>query len=184
MSATLPRHMSADEFLVWAMAQPEGARYELVAGQVVAMAPERAIHGRIKGNVHFAFRLAIRDANLACETFVDRMAVRVDATTLYEPDVLVRCGAPVDDQALEVTDPLIVVEVVSPSSQKRDTGSKLEDYFRIPSVRHYLIIKTENTAIIHHQRDETGVITTAIVRDGTLRLDPPGMTVTNIFAAV
>ena len=105
-------------------------------------------------------------------------------TGTCEPDVLVRCGAPVDDQALEVTDPLIVVEVVSPSSQKRDTGSKLEDYFRIPSVRHYLIIKTENTAIIHHRRDETGVITTAIVRDGTLRLDPPGMTVTDIFAAV
>ena len=101
------------------------------------------------------------------------MSVRVDADTLYEPDAMVRCGPPIDDNATEVADPVILVEVVSPSSRKRDSGSKLEDYFRIPSVRHYLIVKTENQAIIHHRRDEAGTITTHIVRDGAIQLDPP-----------
>jgi Uma2 family endonuclease len=95
--------------------------------------------------------------------------------------VLVRRGPPLDDDATEVTDPMIVVEVVSRSSHERDSGSKLEDYFRIPTVRHYLIVKTENHALIHHQRDEAGAISTHIVRDGTLRLDPPGLAVTGLF---
>jgi Uma2 family endonuclease len=182
MSATAQTRMTADEFIAWAMEQPEGKRYELVAGEVVAMAPERAAHGRMKGRMYTRLEEAIRAANLACEAFPDGMAVRVDADTLYEPDVMVRCGAPVDDNATEVADPVVVVEVVSPSSRKRDSGSKLEDYFRIPSVRHYLIVKTENKVIIHHQRDEAGGIATHIIRDGVLRLDPPGLVVTGLFA--
>ena len=97
-----------------------------------------------------------------------------------EPDAIVRCGAPLDNNATEISDPLIVVEVVSPSSRKRDTGSKLRDYFRIPSVRHYLIFKTENQAIIHHRRDQAGNITTHIIRDDIFRLDPPGLLVTGL----
>jgi Uma2 family endonuclease len=174
--------MTAEEFIAWAMEQPEGKHYELVAGEVVAMAPERVVHARTKGRIYEALVRAIRMAGLPCEALPDGMAVRVDATTIYEPDVLVRCGPPLDDDATEVTDPLILVEVVSPSSRKRDSGSKLEDYFRLPSVRHYLVVKTENHAIIHHQRDETGVITTHIIRDGTLRLDPPGIRLSDLFA--
>jgi Uma2 family endonuclease len=81
-----------------------------------------------------------------------------------------------------ITDPIVVVEVVSPSSQRRDSGSKLEAYFRIPSVRHYLIVKTENQVITHHRRDDVGGIATYIIRDGVLRLDPPGLVVTGLFA--
>ncbi len=181
MSATAPTRMTADEFIAWAMEQPEGQHYELVAGEVFAMAPERAAHGRMKGRMYNRLVEAIQMASARCEAFPDGMSVRVDAVTLYEPDAMVRCGAPIDDNATEVTDPVIVVEVVSPSSHKRDSGSKLEDYFRIPSVRHYLIVKTENQAVIHHRRDEAGAITTHIVRDGAIRLDPPGLTVTGLF---
>jgi Uma2 family endonuclease len=181
MSATVPLRMTGDEFIAWAMEQPEGKRYELVAGEVVAMAPERVVHGRMKGRMYARLAEAIRAANLSWEAFPDGMAVRVDANTIYEPDAMVRCGPPVDDNATEVTDPVIVVEVVSRSSRKRDSGSKLEDYFRIPSVRHYLIVKTENQAIIHHRRDDAGDISTHIVRDGILRLDPPGLSVTGLF---
>ncbi len=181
MSATIQKRMTGDEFIAWAMEQPEGKHYELVAGEVVAMAPERAVHGRMKGRMYVCLMEAIRTAKLPCEAFPDGMTVRVDADTIYEPDALVRCGLPLDDNATETSDPMIVVEVVSPSSHKRDTGGKLEDYFRIPSVRHYLIVKTENQAIIHHRRDEAGAISTHIIRDGVLRLDPPGLTVTGLF---
>jgi Uma2 family endonuclease len=182
MSATVPSRMTADEFIAWAMEQPEGKRYELVAGEVVAMAPERAWHRRMKGLIYTALVESIRGAGAGCEAFPDGMTVRVDPNTIYEPDALVRCGAPIDDDAVEIADPIIVVEVVSPSSRKRDTGGKLEDYFRIPSLRHYLIVKTENKAIIHHHRgDEAGEITTHIIRDGVLRLDPPGLVVTGLF---
>jgi Uma2 family endonuclease len=183
MSATVPHRMTADEFIAWAMEQPEGKRYELVAGEVVAMAPERAEHARLKGQMFVNLREAIRAAGVDCEAFPDGMAVRVDAETIYEPDAIVRCGPAVDGNTTELVDPVIVVEVVSPSSQRRDTGSKLEGYFRIASVRHYLIVKTENRAIIHHRRDEAGNIATHIIRAGVIRLDPPGLAVAALLAA-
>ncbi len=181
MSATVHLRMTADEFTAWVMEQPEGERYELAGGKVTAMAPERVGHGRSK--LRFARRFAetIEAAGLPCEVFVDGLSVRVDAATIYEPDTIVRCGPPLDDNLTVITDPLIVVEVVSPSSHKRDSGIKLEDYFRIPSLRHYLIVKTENQTIIHHQRDEAGEITTRIIREGAIRLDPPGLLVTGLF---
>ena len=61
----------------------------------------------------------------------------------------------------------------------RDTGAKLEDYFSLPSLQHYLIVKTENGAIIHHQRNPDGTILTRINRGGPLHLDPPGITLTS-----
>jgi Uma2 family endonuclease len=181
MSAAALQRMMADEFLAWAMEQPEGAHYELMAGQVVAMAPERARHGRIKAQFAHRIMSAIEAAGLPCETYVDSMAVRVNADTIYEPDVMVRCGTPLDRNAIEVTDPIIIVEVVSPSSSKRDTGTKLADYLTISSVRHYLIVSTDTPVIIHHRRDETDVITTTILRDGAVHLDPPGIALSGLF---
>jgi Uma2 family endonuclease len=181
MSATANVRMTADEFIVWAMEQPAGQRYELVDGEVIGMAPERAAHARVKGRIYVSLDAAVHAAGAPCEAFPDGMAVRVDAQTVFEPDALVRCGAPLDDDAVEVVDPMIVVEVVSPSSSRRDAGAKLEGYFRLPSVRHYLIVMTRNRTVIHHQRDAVGSITTRIIRDGAIQLDPPGIELTGLF---
>lgn len=181
MSERIPARMTADEFIAWAMQQPEGQRYELVCGEVVGMAPERAGHARTKHRVCQRLVEAIQAAGVPCEAFPDGMSVRTDATTVYEPDAVVRCGPPLDEDAIEVPDPIIIVEVVSPSSIKRDSGSKLEGYFRLPSLRHYLIVTMRNQAIIHHHRDDTGTITTHIIRDGAVRLDPPGIALNGLF---
>jgi Uma2 family endonuclease len=93
---------------------------------------------------------------LDCEVLGDGTTVQVDADTIHEPDALVRCGATLGDNATRVLDPLILVEVVSPSSRARDSGGKLEDYFRMPPVRHYLIVKTKNRAVIQYERDAAG----------------------------
>jgi Uma2 family endonuclease len=181
MSDPVPARMSADEFIAWAMQQPEGERYELVGGEVVGMAPERAGHARVKHRVCQKLIEAIHAAGAPCEAFPDGLSVRVNADTVYEPDALVRCGPPLNDDTIEVTDPIVVVEVVSPSSVKRDSGSKLEGYFRLSSVRHYLIVTMRNRAIIHHHRGDAGTITTHIIRDGTVRLDPAGIELIGLF---
>ena len=77
------------------------------------------------------------------------MSVRVNDRTVYEPDALVRCGPPLPGHAIEIVDPIIVVEVVSPSSREVDRGVKLASYFSLPSVRHYLIVDTDNRVVIH-----------------------------------
>jgi Uma2 family endonuclease len=109
------------------------------------------------------------------------MAVAIDATTIYEPDALVRYGPAVPPDTVKLTDPVIVMEVLSPSTRARDHGDKLIDYFRLPSVQHYLIVRTEDRAIIHHARNPDGIILTQFVRDAVLRPDPPGLTVTGLF---
>jgi Uma2 family endonuclease len=173
--------MTADEFIAWAMSQPAGERYELAAGEIVAMAPERSAHALTKLAVARRLAQAVEAARLPCTVYPDGMAVQVDASTVYEPDAMVRCGNPLPDDAIRVMDPLIVVEVLSPSTRARDAGAKLDDYFRLPSVRHYLIVKTENRTVIHHERDGSAAITTRIIRDGAIALDPPGITLRNVF---
>jgi len=169
--------MTADEFIPWAMARPEGEHYELVGGEVVAMAPERSAHGLTKSWLDRRLGDAIDTAGLPCDVYVADMSVRIDSHTVYEPDVMVRCGDRLDPNATEVTDPVIVIEILSRSTQGRDRGAKLDDYFRLPSVVHYLIAKTENRTIIHHRREADGLISTRIIRDGAVRLDPPGIAI-------
>lgn len=181
MSVPLPRRMTADEFIPWAMQQPKGQRYELADGEIIAMAAERVIHVRSKFRIARQLHAAVDAAGLQCETFIDGMAVRVDDHTIYEPDALVRCGPPLGDNMVEILDPLIVVEVVSPSTRNIDAGIKLDDYFRIPSVVHYLIVRADKETIIHHRRDTNGLIATSIVRDGNIQLDPPGIALTGLF---
>jgi Uma2 family endonuclease len=165
---------TADEFIAWALEQPAG-RFELDNGVVVVMAPERASHNQAKLNAAIALRGAIGARGLVCRAMTDGMAVRIDDWTVYEPDALVRCGPPLPGEAIEVMDPIIVVEVVSPSSRGVDRGVKLAGYFSLPSVRHYLIVDTDRRVVIHHRRDEEGQIVVRIVHDGSLALDPPGL---------
>jgi Uma2 family endonuclease len=65
------------------------------------------------------------------------------------------------------------VEVASPGTASLDKGLKLEGYFSLPSVVHYLILDSERRVITHHARDSA--IQTGIVRDGEVRLQPPGI---------
>jgi Uma2 family endonuclease len=165
--------MNVDEYLVWAGEQ--SGRYELLDGAVVAMSPEGAGHAEKKAAVHAALLAGIRARGLACYALPDGMTVRIDDSTAYEPDALVYCGAKLKPSALEVPNPIIVVEVLSPSTRHIDLSAKLADYFRLPSVAHYLIVDPEKPRILHHARAGGDTILTRIVNDGTIRHDPPGI---------
>jgi len=173
MSALPKTKMNADEFLAWAEGQ-EG-RLELHDGAVVAMSPERIVHTSTKGEVFLALRSAILRAGIPCRVYPDGPGLRVNSGTLFEPDALVACGPPPPGDALEITDPVIVVEVLSPSTAAVDHGPKLMGYFSLPSVEHYLILDPERRVVIHHKRGHGDFIETRILSDGMVRLDPPGI---------
>jgi len=177
MPAPIRRLMTSNEFTAWAMEQPEGERYELVAGEVVGMSPERLAHAEVKALVWLALRAALAEAGLQCSAYPNGVSVEVDERTTYQPDALVRCGDPLPGDTITLSDPMIVVEVISPSSRARDTGAKLEDYFRLRRVRHYLIVRTDSRSVIHHRMDGDDAIVTRILRGSPLELDPPGITV-------
>ena len=101
---------------------------------------------------------------------------RISERTAYEPDAVVYCGTKLPSSAIEVPNPMVVVEVLSPSTRNIDLSAKLADYFRVPSIHHYLIARTGRPTIIHHRRGDGELIETRVIAAGALRLDPPGIT--------
>ena len=175
MSAVVKKKMTAGEFLAWGEGQD--GRWELQDGALVAMAPERVAHTETKGEVFSALKNAIAAAKTPCRALIEGVSVRVDPGTVFEPDVLVYCGARLSPDALEIPDPIVVVEVLSPSTAARDHGVKLTGYFLLPGLSHYVIVDPERRVLIHHKRGRGDVIETRVLSDGVLRLDPPGLEV-------
>ena len=79
--------------------------------------------------------------------------------------------------ALAIDDPIIVVEVLSPSTAANDHGRKLSGYFSLPSVEHYLILDPDRRVVIHHKRGSGDAIETRVLSEGSAKLDPPGFVV-------
>jgi len=78
-----------------------------------------------------------------------------------------------------VPDPMVVVEVLSPSTRDGDLTRKLVAYFQVPSVRHYLVFQADRPQVVHHRRREDGQgVDTRMLTEGEIRLDPPGMVIT------
>ncbi len=175
-TTTLPKQrMTVPEFLEWANQQLD-SNYELVDGEVVAMAPDRTRHNLVKLEVAVALREAVKAAELPCRVFTDGVAVVINDNTTRIPDASVQCGVKLNLKSMTVT-PLIVVEVISSSSEQQDMGAKLIEYFSVPSIRHYLIVVPERRGVLHHMRNEDGTLSTYIGRNGDLTLSPPGITV-------
>ena len=72
--------------------------------------------------------------------------------TAFEPDALVYCGPRLPAHSIEVSEPVVVVEVLSEGTAARDHGVKLAGYFSLPSVAHYLILDADDRMAIHHKR--------------------------------
>ena len=176
MVAVPKTRMNVNEYLAWALTQP--GRYELVDGEVVAMSPESAGHAAVKFAVQRALLAGVQARRLPCHVLPDGMTVRIDEATAYEPDALVYCGATLPGAAIEVPNPVIVVEVLSRSTRRIDASAKLADYFRLPSVAHYLIVDPDKPLVVHHARGSGATILTRVVTQETIELDPPGLALT------
>jgi Uma2 family endonuclease len=173
MNAIPKRRMTVDQYFAWAERRP--GRYELVNGAICEMSPETAGHAKTKAAVYVALLTAIRRHGVGCHALPDGMTIRIDETTAFEPDAVVYSGEELDAAAVEVPHPVIIAEVLSPSTRHVDLSIKLAGYLRVPSIIHYLIIDPGQPLIIHHVRQAGDAFLTRVVRDGTIALDPPGM---------
>jgi Uma2 family endonuclease len=100
---------------------------------------------------------------------------RHPARSLYQPDAFVYCCEPAPGDAIEIPNPVVVFEVLSPSNAATDLRDKLQGYFRVPSVQHYVIVDPDKRLVIHHARSHGNSVVTRIVSEGELPLDPPGL---------
>jgi Uma2 family endonuclease len=173
----LPR-MTVEEFVLWSEQQPSG-KYELVDGHVVVvrMQSEKVAHTRAKGAVYIALHSAIRAAAAPCEVFTEGITVKISAQHGYEPDAVVNCGDAAPGDELIAPNPVIVVEVLSPSTAAKDMGTKVTDYFTVSSIQHYLIVDLDRRVVIHHRRHSPADLLTSFHSTGMIRLDPSGIEV-------
>ena len=174
MNVLAKPHMSVDEFLDWAVGRP--GRYELFRGEVITMSPETVGHAEIKAAIHALLLSSIRRRQLPCHVLPDGVTVRIDDSTAYEPDAQVYCGEKLKGTALEVPNPIIIVEVLSSTTRRLDLSLKLAGYFKLPSVAHYLIVDPTQPVVVHHSRGADAIVT-RIITEGRVALDPPGLEV-------
>ena len=128
---------------------------EYFDGQVFALAGASANHNRIVVNLIALLRLQLR--NKPCEPFASDMRVKVEATGLYTyPDVVVVCGEPQfeDEHRDTLLNPVVIIEVLSPSTEAYDRGKKFAHYRRIPSLQEYLLVAQDGMRVERFQRQE------------------------------
>ncbi|MDQ3032742.1 MAG: Uma2 family endonuclease [Myxococcota bacterium] len=152
MEARDARDMSYAEYV--ALERVADRKHEYVNGRVYATAGGSPEHARLAGAVIGALTSAL--AGKPCAPFSSDLRVRVAATgrSTY-PDVTVICGrvehAAEDDDA--VTNPAVIVEVLSDSTESDDRGDKWAHYQRIPSLREYVLVSQRSKRIEVYSRD-------------------------------
>ena len=173
--------MTAEEFAVWAEARPE-KHWELFDGELVLQQSQNWGHARHIRSLARLFEDDIAASGLDLFVGTQGLVVKAGPHTAFEPDVVVFAG-PMDDHDIIVPQPVIVVEVLSNSTARKDRTVKLEGYFAVCSIRHYLIVDWEEREISHYRRQGEGSAKPVMIRAGGLMLDPLGLSldVTKLF---
>lgn len=140
------------------------------------MPSERVTHSRLKYRAAKVLEAALAASGLQGEVLIDGVAVPINANSAFEPDVLLYLGPAVPGEQMTAPEPVVIVEVLLPTTAHLDRGVKLAGYFTVPSIKHYLIVDPATMSLTHHTRAADGAIAAAIYTNGTLRLDPPGLT--------
>ena len=140
---------SAEAFLAWAWAQPE--RCELFDGIVRMMAGGSANHSRLSRNALSALVARLRTG--PCEAFGPDLAVILGPRHVFFPDVTVSCE-PVREEGVD--HPVVVFEVLSPSTAAYDMGDKAAAYRTLPSLRHLVLVSQDRIRVQHFHREADG----------------------------
>ncbi|HOI65121.1 MAG TPA: Uma2 family endonuclease [Thiomonas arsenitoxydans] len=145
--------LSLDDYLVWENAQPE--RHEFYRGETFGMVGVRRVHGMVSGNLFAALKSALRDG--PCEVFTESLKVQVADEAVFYPDVFVTCHA--DDLRTEMVfrHPVLIVEVLSDSTQGYDRSLKFAMYRRIAELREYVLIDPDSRSVEVFRRNERGL---------------------------
>ena len=131
-------------------------RYELIEGRLVAMAPARSWHGAIANQIGVICSNALRDRR-SCRT-LQQPGIEVHRSPndkVYVPDVAVTCE-PLHDNPVAIKAPLLVVEVLSPSTDRYDKTTKLPDYMTLSTVDEVWLVWSEYRTVMVARRAEDG----------------------------
>jgi Uma2 family endonuclease len=165
MAEPAQRKYTIEEFLAW----DDGTdrRYELIHGDIVAMVPPEHAHGMIAAKAVIAIGSRLRPP---CHVVTEAGIVRTDrADTYFQADLAATCTSPTPGSRY-VADPIVVVEVLSPSTMAHDRLVKLPDYRSIASIEEILLISSWERRVEHWRRMPDGWAVAEPGGDAMLRL--------------
>jgi Uma2 family endonuclease len=147
-------------------------RSEFIDGQLYEMAGEKDINNEIALRIAFLLMQFLKDKGLTI--YAHDVKVKIfGENKYYYPDVFITGELRTKDNQYIKSEPVLIVEVVSETSQVNDYVDKYIDYTKIPSLQYYIIIEPETTLITSYKRGENGEwITTKYTRpEDVVKLD-------------
>ncbi len=134
------RPMTAEQFLAWDETQT--IKHEFVRGEVFAMTGGVDRNNTVAINLLVALRQHLRGT--PCRVYGSDVKLRVEAADcFFYLDLMVTCSATDLGQRLIKREPVLVAEVLSPSTAAFDRGAKFTDYRQLPSLAEYLLVDVE-----------------------------------------
>lgn len=148
MGYALVKPLSENDYLVAESAASD--KHEFTNGAVYAMAGASERHNTIAGNLFAACHVARKDTG--CRPFMGDMRLRLEGGhTYYYPDVMLVCH-PEDDDPMCKTQPCMVAEISSPSTEAIDRREKFAAYTKLPTLREYLVVSQDEMRVDHYAR--------------------------------
>ncbi len=158
--------MTLAEFLRWD--DGTDARYELVDGRIVSMAPPNDAHGTIVMNIGAAIGSQLRPP---CRVAAEAGILRPNRDdSYYVADLGVTCG-PAADTRQHLPEPVVIVEVLSPSTEDHDRGRKVPDYREIPSLQEILVVASQERRVELWRREGDHWRVEDLIGEATVRLE-------------
>lgn len=178
MTAQPKKKLTAAEYL--AIERKAEFKSEFYAGETFAMAGASTTHNRVKDNL--IVQLGMRMLGGPCQSYSSDQRVLVDRTGLYTyPDIVIVCGEPefADGDRDTITNPRVVIEVLSESTEGYDRGTKFQHYRQIPSLQVYVLVAQDEARIEQFVRQADGTWVLQIFADpaGAFTLATVGATV-------
>ncbi len=170
MASTARITYTPEEYL--ALERQAEYKSEYINGEIYAMAGASKEHNWITLNLASEVRQQFKGK--PCDVFSADMRVKVSATGMYTyPDVVAVCGGSTfDDNEIDtLTNPSVIVEVLSPSTEAHDRGDKFAHYRRLPSLQEYVLISQDKVRVEHYlRRGQEWIFTELSEMEDTLHL--------------
>lgn len=129
-------------------------RHEYIEGEIVAMTGGTTNHNLVAGNIYLALRLALKGTNNI--VYIENVRLFISEFDIFTyPDVMIIAGQPIyyGNSKTTVTNPIVLIEVLSNSTRDYDLGRKFEYYRSLESLQEYVLVEPEKTLIMVYRRN-------------------------------
>jgi Uma2 family endonuclease len=160
-----PRHVHYTYAEYVSLEEESSIRHEYLDGEIYAMGGGTPDHAALAAAVIGLLRASMSPS---CRVFTSDLRIRTSTGLTTYPDATVVCGKTLRaaDDPIAVTNPCLLVEVTSPSTEDYDRGEKLRHYKSLPSVHEILIVSHRDRRVTLHRRHDTGAWATVEATSG------------------